>query len=594
MLHSLDELVSVLDRLTARMDELESRLAALESHERVPLQRLKQEVDGPASAAGHTRSAGVSFQGAAAAAAPAAAPHPIEQILSRPAASTAPVVGKVFLGLAGAYVLRALVEWGSVPILAIVPVALVYAGLWLIWGARAGARVRFYAAAYASTSALIFSPMLWELTLRFKALPDSVSALLLAGFAALGCVLAGQSRLTSLAWTAALSSIATALGLLIATRDPAPFVLALIATALMTEAFFCFGHAFKTRSLAAIALDTAVAALIVVYTAEQGIPPEYRPISVALLLAMTSAPLLIYAGSVVMQVAILRGGFTVFDVGQTSLAFALAFAAVLRVHSAAATVAMGVFCLAGCAGCYWVAFARFGRRREREYHVFGSWAAALLIAGSWLVFSANALFVFLAVSALTATCAGVHWRRLLPQYHGAAYLACSGVASGLLLYIGNILFVSVPGRPSWGIGFSALITFACYAAVWAIQDQGWQHRFVRLLFSTQLVLALAAFSLLGIVSFIRGGAPPNAARMAVIRTLVICGLALALALVGSRFKRPELIWTAYAAMAICTLKLLWEDLRAGSAGAMAVSLFLYGLVWLLLPRIVRSTAQESR
>lgn len=593
MLHSLEELVSVLDRLTARMDELESRLAALESHERVPLQRLKHEVDGPVSAAGAARSAGVSFQ-AAAAAAPAVAPHPIEQILSRPAASTAPVVGKLFLGLAGAYVLRALVEWGTVPILAIVPVALAYVGLWMIWGARAAARLRFAGTAYAATSALIFSPMLWELTLRFKALPDAVSALLVVLFAALGGVLAWKSSAASLAWIPALSSTATALGLLIATRDPAPFVLALITVALLSETSSCLGYSFKTRALAAIALDTAVTALIVVYTAQQSVSPEYSPIRLALLLAMASAPLLIYAASVVMQSVILRRGITAFDIGQTSLVFALAWVATLRIHNAAGVLALGVFCLAGCAGCYFTAFASFGRRSEREYHVFASWAAALLVFACWLLLPSNALSVVLAVSALAATCAGVRFGRLLPQYHGALYLAASSIGSGLLLYIGNVLFAGVPGRPSWGIGFSALMTVACYAVVWKTQDDHWQQRLVRLLFSTQLVLALAAFSLLGMMSFIWGGATSNTAQLAVERTLVICGLALALALAGSRYRKSELIWTAYAAMAICTLKLLWEDLRAGSAGAMAVSLFLYGVVWLVLPRIVRSTAQESR
>lgn len=589
MAHSLDQLVSVLDRLTARMDELESRLAALERHAPVRVQPSSQ-VRVFAAAAGASTHSSVSFQ---AAPTPAPAPHPLEQILSRPGESAAPVVGKVFLGLAGAYVLRALVEWGAVPILAIVPVALAYASLWLTWGARAGARLRFAGTAYAATSALIFSPMLWELTIRFKVLPDVVTALLLAGFAALGCVLAGKNRLTSLGWIPVLSSTATALGLLIATRDPVPFVLALIAVALLSEACSWLGYTFKTRSLAAIALDTAAAALIIVYTAEQGIPPEYKSITLSLLLATTCAPLPIYAGSVAMQSAILRRRITVFDIAQTSLAFVLACAAILRIHNAAATLALGVFCLAGCAGCYWVAFARFPRQ-QREYHVFASWAAALLVAGWWLVLPSNALSVILAISALAATSAGVRFGRLLPQYHGAFYLAASSLASGLLLHTGSVLLAVSPGMPSWSIAFSALMTLGCYAAVWKTQDQYWQQRLVRLLFSTQLVLALTALMVLAVLVSIVGGPPPNAARLAVVRTLVICGLALTLALAGSRYKKSELIWTAYAAMGICTLKLLWEDLRTGSAGAMAVSLFLYGMVWLLLPRIVRSNAQENR
>jgi hypothetical protein len=41
-----------------------------------------------------------------------------------------------------------------------------------------------------------------------------------------------------------------------------------------------------------------------------------------------------------------------------------------------------------------------------------------------------------------------------------------------------------------------------------------------------------------------------------------------------------------AAMAACTLKLLLEDLRAGSAMSIAMSLFFYGAVWVLLPKVI--------
>jgi hypothetical protein len=45
-----------------------------------------------------------------------------------------------------------------------------------------------------------------------------------------------------------------------------------------------------------------------------------------------------------------------------------------------------------------------------------------------------------------------------------------------------------------------------------------------------------------------------------------------------------LTWLAYALIALCTVKLLFQDLREGSAGTIAFSLFCYGMVWLLVPR----------
>ena len=78
------------------------------------------------------------------------------------------------------------------------------------------------------------------------------------------------------------------------------------------------------------------------------------------------------------------------------------------------------------------------------------------------------------------------------------------------------------------------------------------------------------------------------AMFAATRTLAICLLALLLGWSGSRWRRTEMLWLAYAFIAMATLKLLVEDLRTGSAGAIAFSLFCYGMVWLLVPRLARS------
>jgi len=130
MKSSLDELVSVLDRLVTRLDELESRIATLEhrSEELHPQARSVQNI---------APTTGI-------AAVPAPAPqHPVEQMLALSGGGAAAVIGKVFLGIAGGYVLRALAESGVLPQLVIVAVALAYAGAWLVWGARMGSTAKF-------------------------------------------------------------------------------------------------------------------------------------------------------------------------------------------------------------------------------------------------------------------------------------------------------------------------------------------------------------------------------------------------------------------------------------------------------------------
>lgn len=79
----------------------------------------------------------------------------------------------------------------------------------------------------------------------------------------------------------------------------------------------------------------------------------------------------------------------------------------------------------------------------------------------------------------------------------------------------------------------------------------------------------------------------GASQVAVIRTLIISGVALALAFSGSMWHREELVWIAYGALALVTAKLLLEDLQHGHPAATAISIFLYAMTLILVPRMAR-------
>src|ERR1035438_5971319 len=60
--------------------------------------------------------------------------------------NTVPVFGRMLVAIAGAYVLRALTDWGALPAAAGVAVGLVYALIWIWVGAREAAEAKFAAA----------------------------------------------------------------------------------------------------------------------------------------------------------------------------------------------------------------------------------------------------------------------------------------------------------------------------------------------------------------------------------------------------------------------------------------------------------------
>jgi hypothetical protein len=119
---SLDELVLVIDRLISRLDELESRVAALERvQDARPAEPQKVTGVPPVAIVASTVATGAKLSVILA---PQA--HPLAQ-LSR-SSNPMPVIGKVFLGVAGAYLLRALAESGSLPMWAVAGAAMLYAG----------------------------------------------------------------------------------------------------------------------------------------------------------------------------------------------------------------------------------------------------------------------------------------------------------------------------------------------------------------------------------------------------------------------------------------------------------------------------------
>lgn len=564
MPYSPEEIVPALDRLLARMEEFEKRLSALEHHG-AAAEPLTQPLT-PAPAA----------------------PHPLEQLsLGRPA-GVMPVVGKVFLGIAGAYLLRAVNESGALPQLTIVPVALAYAGMWLVWAARAYSRSALASNAYSAAAALILAPMLWELTMRFKALTPAMTAGLLVAFVVAASGMAWRRSLTSVVWLPSAFAAAVALGLLVQTRDPLPLALALLGMALVTEVSACRDRWLSLRPVMAMAADAAILLLIVLYTSQDGPSPEYKAVPAAVLVALMAGLFVIYAASVLVRTVALRRGITIFEIVQIVVAFLLAWSGILRATHDAAAPEVGIFCLLAAAGCYFLAFARFDKAAQpRDYHVFSTWAAGFLLAGSFLCFPPETRALWLGVTAVAATFAGVRRGRFTLGFHGALYLSAAALVSGLLEHIGRLLIGQPPMPAGWVVWMTAAFTLACYAiACRPMREPAPQRleRSLRLIFAALAAYTVAAVAL----AAVRLVQPLGGARLAAVRTLVLCMTAISLAWSGSHWGRSELIWLAYSAIAFCTLKLLLEDLQAGSAVSLAFSLFFYGMAWVLVPRLARS------
>lgn len=572
MAQLLDTAASDLERLNERMQELERRVSALEGHpeQSTPVDFSLQRPRPPATWRGFP---------------PAEVPG-----------GAVPVLGKAVLGIAGAYLLRAIAESGAIPKLPILLIAIAYASLWMVWAVRTHAANRFASITYSVTSALILSPLLWESTVRFQVLAPAFTAFVLVAFVVLALALSWQRNLQLIPWIATLSAVVTALALIIAIHELVPLTAALLAIALITEAAACLEHRLSLRAIPAIAADFSVWLLVYILTSSDGIPEGYHASSPTTLALLCLTLLAIYGGSFAIRTFALRRQITAFEIGQGIAAFALAFFGVMRATQTTAAPALGALALLLAAVCYWGALSRFTDDAfARNRRVSATYAAALLLAGSYLLLSANLRVPFLSLAAVATAFVYARTNKLSLGMHASFYLAAAAMASSLPSWIASALAGTVPASPDAGVWI--LVTSAALCYVFGSRPTqpapaSPKRRLLWVLPAALVGFAVASLAVVAIVWLTASHFDFSPSRLSVVRTIVNCALALSLGFLGSRWTRLELGWVAYAAVAFGTLKLLFEDLRFGNAASLVLSLLFYGLVLILLPRLTRRAPPE--
>jgi hypothetical protein len=461
----------------------------------------------------------------------------------------------------------------------------------MVWAVRTHAANRFASITYAVTSVLILSPLLWESTVRFQTLQPSYTAGVLVAFTVLALTLSWRLDLQLIPWIATLATVLIAVALIIQTHELVPLTAALLAVALAAEVSACLEHRLTLRAVPALAADFAAWLLVFVMTSADGVPEGYPPASPAIITTLCLLLFAIYGAGIAIRTFARRHPITLFEIAQGILAFSLATFGVMRATHTSAAPAFGVFALLLAAVCYWGALSRFAAdSHARNRRTSATYAATLLLIGSYLLLS-PALFVpFLSLAAVASSFLYARTDKLSLGMHASFYLAAATAASTLSNWIVAALAGTLPASPDSSVWIVAISSALCYIlGSWGTQaDQGQSKR--RMLWVVPAVLvsfASAALAIAAVAGLAAGRLDLTPSRLSVVRTIVNCALALVLAFLGSRWKHIELSWVAYTAVAFGTLKLIFEDLRFGNASSLVVSLLFYGLVLILLPRIIR-------
>ena len=508
-----------------------------------------------------------------------------------------PILGRALLGLAGAYLLRALTESGTLPPKAGIGIGLLYAMLWLVLAARTPSADKLRTAIHSLTSVLVISPLVWETTLRFHAVSTWTAGAILLVFTLSGMAVSWKKDLLIVATFATLAGLGVSAGLLVATHDAIPFTSVLLAIAAAVEISACLNHWLSERWLTATSADLAVLLATWLVTNERGVPEAWTPIGHSVLLAVQVALLTIYLGSTGFRTLFRGTTFTGFETAQCALAFAISVGGGLRLSSEDPYLApaMAILSLACAAFCYGIGFLLLDRdgTRGRNFYTYSTFAILLALAGSRILLSGLALAAVWSLLAVGCLWVGSYFGRLTLQVHGAIYLVLGMAVSGALT-----------GVTSFELGDSSM-TAAGQAALWsAIVAAGISYTLGMRSPVASATLRLALAGCLGWLAagMIAGaltagyhaafGTSASHAYCATLRTGVLATAALLLAWAGARWNRPELSRLIYPAMLLGAYRLIAFDLHQDRNPALFLSLLLYGSALITLPKI-RNPHQTS-
>lgn len=503
-----------------------------------------------------------------------------------------PVLGRTLVGIAGAYVLRALTEWGVLPAAAGVAIGLIYALFWLWIAVRAPEEAKFAAALSCCTSVLIVGPLVWEATERLKVMSSSGSSAVIAAYAWIALALASKPGKRVIGTIAGASSVVMAAALLLARDDIAPFTTALLAIAFVMEFAAWRDLRPGARVVSALAVDGAVLLFASLISSGRGMPDTWVRVSPWAAFAAQTALAVIYIAGAAIQSIARRRTLAFAEMAQTAAALLIGIGGAVWVYRGhhAIMLGLGIAAMGGGLACYAASFLLFERDNKWNFRAWTAFGLLLVLAGIFLAFSREG-FQILACGCAVACCwTAKVWRLPTLRLHGAVYLAVGSAAAGATGLPLAALFGAGTGPEPWRVSILVLMAAAvCWAAIAGSSTDGpgrWRNQISSAAIAAHIVWIVAGLAVYALLAL-------RALPADTLGTVVITALSLSLGWAGTRWARRELVWLLYGFMLLGAWKLVIRDFPNEHNIALVVSLLCYGGALILLPRMLRGEHAEA-
>ena len=501
-------------------------------------------------------------------------------------------LGRVLLIFGGAYLLRAITDFGFLPTQAGIPIGATYALLWLYLAYRLGAKDnrRLGAVLYGGVSVLLVLPILVEAVTHFELLSGPASAIALIVFCALALAVAVLRELRIVGWLTVAGGLATALVLLSTSAAAVSFTLVMLLLGAATLWIVYLKRWRGLQWLGASGANFGVVLLAFLSTNEHW---SIDPLAAYFL---GIALWCVYLFSFAARSHLLEREPGLFEAAQAIFASIVAFGVTIFAAPIGATYTslLGVAALGFGLAAYGLAFGPKTRAaRGRSFYFYSTLGLALVVGGSTVLVSpAIAAGAWSLLAVLMAWVSGRQDRVSL-SLQCTILLIAAGVASGALV---NTLH-ALAGDPiqAWpGLEASPLLVAAAAVACLFIPVAQHSERWGMMAGLPQLiVLGLSVWIVGGLMVTILApvlsgvpGASADLGKLATLRTAVLAGSGVTLAL-SSRYRRwPEARWLAYPVLVMVGVKMAFEDFPHGRPATLFMALALVGGALILVAKLL--------
>ena len=504
------------------------------------------------------------------------------------------VIGRTFLILAGAFLLRVFTENQTLTPIVGVAIGLTYALIWLYFADRAARKDEIISASfYGISSVLIAFPLIFEASTKLNVFTSIQTVIVLFILVGIALVVAAYRKLRAVYVFYTLAALFTSMPLMFNSGKVEIFTIFIIIMGLTTTAFKYFRSWHIMPWVAVFFVNFCIGFLTSLASAPEKLVGRYSEVSITFSLIIIIFYIIIFLTGFIAATLYLKREISVFGMFQSIFALILGLIGAISITHGMGLgyIILGIFAAIFSIGFYFVAFKYLRPEAKVNFYYYIWMAFILAVAGIWILCNENVKilsFGILSLGSIFLTKFVERFNTLSIQ--SALYL----ILAVWFTNLGQFSISSLISTDNSRIVFSPVIILVLILTIIVYFIHvllGKQERKIQI--PRFVVLLVSALGIFGFIvstlsrTFVFTADSINLSNLALIRTIVLAIFAVILAWLGNKSKLFELSLLVYPVLIIGGLKLLLEDLGTGTPITLFIGFAFYGIALISAPKIKR-------